>query len=143
MSINLGTCATKGNSDVITSYKVSASATVQPGKLAVIATDGTVINAASTNLKVIGVAGYTENGRVSVIEAGLDVGVLLASESEAPAIGAPVYMDANGLITTSAIETTPLNAIFKTNYDATIYNVATGALVASSRAARISFVGGL
>jgi len=143
--IVIGQCKTRGNSDVVYSYKPSTGIASEDAKGAGLVvfkdTDETIAVIASGEAP-IGIGGITTLGTQEVIHKGVEVGVQIPAIDD-PAIGDPVYMTSAGLITSSSDGTTALNATFSST-PAEPINPNTGNLVtASYHAAYIDFPGGL
>lgn len=136
MSRRLGTPYMRGKSDVIENFAPNGGNAVAEGLATVLHTDGTLKAYAGTGV-IIGVAGMKEMKHQSVVRAGLEVLVQLASGA-APAVGAAVYVDKDGKFTSVSTDTTAVNATFRGEKETAIDSNGV-----SYDAAAIDFAGGL
>ncbi len=136
MSRRLGTPYMRGKSDVIENFAPNGGNSVAEGLAVILHSDGTIKPYAGSGV-IMGVAGMKEMKHQSVVRAGLEVLVQLASGAE-PAPGAAVYVDANGKFTSVSTDNTPVNATFRGAKEAAITSA--GMAV---EAAAIDFAGGL
>lgn len=144
MSRRLGTPYMRGKSDVIENFAPNGGNAVAAGLAVILHTDGTIKPYAGSGV-IIGVAGMKEMKHQSVVRAGLEVLVQLASGA-VPAAGAAVYVDADGKFTQAATTGEGGSAVNNTAVNATFRGVKETAIDASGTthdAAPIDFAGGL
>ena len=144
MSRRLGTPYMRGKSDVIENFAPNGGNAVAAGLAVILHTDGTIKPYAGSGV-IIGVAGMKEMKHQSVVRAGLEVLVQLAS-GVTPSSGAAVYVDADGKFTPSATTGEGGSAVNNTAVNATFRGAKETAIDASGTthdAAPIDFAGGL
>lgn len=144
MSRRLGTPYMRGKSDVIENFAPNGGNAVAAGLAVILHTDGTIKPYAGSGV-IIGVAGMKEMKHQSVVRAGLEVLVQLASGA-VPAAGAAVYVDADGKFTQAATTSEGGSAVNNTAVNATFRGAKETAIDASGTthdAAPIDFAGGL
>lgn len=136
MSRRLGTPYMRGKSDVIENFAPNGGNAVAEGLAVILHTDGTIKPFAGSGV-IIGVAGVKEIKTQSVVRAGLEVLVQLASGAN-PSAGAAVYVTADGKFTDSSSSATAVNATFRGAKEAAVNSAGTAV-----EAAAIDFAGGL
>ena len=144
MSRRLGTPYMRGKSDVIENFAPYNSTAVAEGLAVILHSDGTLKAFAGSGV-IIGVAGVKEIKTQSVVRAGLEVLVQLASGAN-PSAGAAVYVTADGKFTEAAtvtvsdetVNNTAVNATFRGAKETAVNSAGT-----TCDAAAIDFAGGL